>query len=180
MKKKKAAPGQGNGRTTATNIDKNTRYSKSSAVKLLELLANEAAREIYPDVPYLAPRIFRDDSANGLTKCITAFLKLKGWQADRINNTGRPQDTRRTFTDVLGNQRTIGTLTWLPGTGTRGISDIVACIDGRLAAIEVKIGTDRQRPAQKEYQQRIEAAGGLYYIARDFESFLQWYNQKFA
>lgn len=179
MKKKKAAPGQGNGRTTASNIDKNTRYSKSPAVKLLELLANQAAREKYPDVPYLAPRIFRDDSEAGLIKCITTFLKLKGWQADRINNTGRPLDTRKTFTDVLGNPRTIGSLTWLPGTGTRGISDVMACIDGRLVAIEIKIRSDRQRPAQKEYQEKITKAGGLYYIARDFETFLQWYNQKF-
>ncbi len=41
--------------------------------------------------------------------------------------------------------------------------------------IEVKIGADRQSAAQAAYQNEIEKAGGIYYIARTFTDFLQWY-----
>jgi hypothetical protein len=31
--------------------------------------------------------------------------------------------------------------------------------------------------AQKEYQQNTERAGGIYYIAKDFDSFIEWYDK---
>jgi hypothetical protein len=156
-------------------------YRKSHAVKLLEQLANDAARMKYPDTPpqWLAPRKYRDYSANGLTRCIIHFLNFKGHQAERINNTGRPIDQRKTFTDVIGRYRTIGSTKWIPGTGTRGTADISATIAGKSVKIEVKIGSDRQSQAQKEYQRMIEAAGGMYVIARSFDEFFQWYNETF-
>ena len=43
--------------------------------------------------------------------------------------------------------------------------------------IEVKIGKDRQSEAQRQYQAAIEQAGGLYYIARDFTTFVAWYHE---
>jgi hypothetical protein len=42
--------------------------------------------------------------------------------------------------------------------------------------IEVKIGKDRQSEAQKKYQEDIERAGGVYLIARDFDSFVEWFD----
>lgn len=157
-------------------------YKKSLAVKKLEQMATDAARAKYPNTPpqWLAPRKYRDDTANGLTKCIIDFLKLSGWQAERISNTGRPIDERKTFIDVTGCQRTIGRVKWIPGSGTNGTSDISATIAGRAVKIEVKIGSDRQSPAQREYQKAIEQAGGIYIIARSFEQFLDWYNVKFV
>lgn len=157
-----------------------TRYTKSRAVKMLESMAMDAARLRLPDVPHLAPRTFRDDSANGLTKCIIAFLTLSGHQAERINSTGRPVDHRQTITDVLGHRRTIGTLTWIKGTGTRGTADISATIAGRSVKIEVKFGADRQSEAQRRYQDEVEKAGGLYYVARSFAEFRDWYNETFC
>ena len=53
------------------------RYVKSEAVRELERIADHAARLKYPEVPFLAPRKYRDDSANGLTKCIVAYIQLK-------------------------------------------------------------------------------------------------------
>lgn len=156
-------------------------YRKSQAVKQLEVIANEAARQKYPNTPpsWLAPRKYRDDSANGLTKCIIHFLTFKGHQAERISNTGRFIDGRQTFTDVLGNRRTVGRTTWIPGTGTNGTADISATIAGKSVKIEIKIGRDRQSEDQKRYQEKVEASGGLYVIARGFEEFFQWYNQTF-
>jgi hypothetical protein len=177
--KEKAAPG----RTANTQIKDNNkiRYSKSPAVKMLEKMADQAARAKYPDTPpqWLAPRKYRDDTANGLTKCITDFLKLSGWQAERIANTGRPIDRTKTFTDVLGNRRTIGTTKWITGTGTNGTADLSATIAGRSVKVEVKIGRDRQSEAQRRYQMAVEQAGGIYVIARTFEDFYQWYLKTF-
>jgi hypothetical protein len=65
------------------------------------------------------------------------------------------------------------------GTGTRGTADISATIAGKSVKIEVKIGSDRQSPAQHEYQKAVEQAGGIYFIASSFEQFMDWYNVKF-
>ncbi len=158
----------------------NVRYCKSPAVKMLETLAMDEARRRYPTVPYLAPRTFRDDTANGLTKCIIAFLKLEGWQAERINTTGRPVNHTKSYTDVMGVRRTIGRFEWVYGTGTRGSADISATIAGRSVKIEVKAGKDRQSDHQREYQRQVEAAGGIYVIARNFQQFNDWYAQNFS
>lgn len=159
-----------------------TRYTKSRAVKCLEAMADQAARAKYPNTPahFLAPRKFRDDTANGLTQCIIQFVRISNGQAERISNTGRRIDTRTTFEDVTGRSRTIGGSQWINSAGTNGTADISATIAGQSVKIEVKIGRDRQSQAQKDYQQSIETAGGKYIIASTFEGFLNWYNLNFS
>ncbi len=181
MDKNKIAVAQANGSNLHLISTKNIRYCKSQAVKYLEQLANDAAQKKYPNTPpsWLAPRKFRDDTANSLTKCIFTFLILKGHQAERINSTGRIIDNRKSYTDVVGRRRTIGNYEWVYGTGTKGTADIISAIAGRSVKIEIKIGSDRQSQAQREYQKVVEQAGGYYVIARDFEQFLNWYNLKF-
>ena len=163
-----------------TKIRKNP-YRKSPAVKELERLANEAAKQKFPEIPaeWLAPRKYRDDTANALTRCIIHFLKFKGQQAERINNTGRLIDDQRTFTDVIGRTRTIGQKKWIKGTGTKGSADISATIAGKSVKIEVKFGRDYQSKSQKDYQRQIEQAGGVYIIARTFEDFYSWFTTKY-
>lgn len=177
---KKAAP-QGNGNLNHCKNTNKNRYCKSQAVKYLEQLANEAARNKYPNTPpsWLAPRKYRDDTANGLTKCIITFLLLQGYQAERINSTGRLIDKRKTYTDVVGRQRTIGQYEWVYGTGTQGTADISATIAGKSVKIEVKVESDKQSQAQRLYQQSVEQAGGIYFIARSFEQFFDWYLNTF-
>lgn len=156
-----------------------TRYKKSDAVKELERIANEAARIKNPNTPveWLAPRKFSDKTANGLTKCIIHFIRFKGYQAERINTTGRMIGKQHSFTDVVGRTRFVGEgAKWIPTTGTKGSADISATIRGRSVKIEVKI-LDRQSEYQKKYQRDIERAGGVYIIARTFEQFLNWFNQ---
>jgi len=140
-------------------------YTKPEAVRKLEQVTGNT---------------HRDDTANGLTRCIIAYLKYKGWQAERINTTGIPIDSRRQVTDITGRTRSIGGVQWRRGGGTVGSADISATIKGRSVKIEVKIGKDRQSEAQRQYQAAIEQAGGLYYIARDFSTFVAWYNQNFG
>lgn len=153
--------------------------STKTAIKILEDLAFEAKEKKYGDQPYLIRKKFSDKNANELTQSIIAFIRLKGGQAERISNTGRVIDTRKTYTDVLGHRRTIGATQWVPGTGTPGSADISATIAGTSVKIEVKFGRDRQSEAQKKYQAEIERAGGVYFVAKTFEEFYHWYKRKF-
>ena len=140
-------------------------YTKPEAVKRLEQVTGNK---------------HRDDTANGLTRCIIDYLHYKGWQAERINTTGIPIDSRRQVKDITGRTRSIGSLTWRPSGSTVGSADISATINGRSVKIEVKIGKDRQSEAQRQYQAAIEQAGGLYYTAHDFTTFVAWYHQNFG
>jgi hypothetical protein len=124
---------------------------------------------------YVVRTKFSDKTANGLTKAIVAFLKLNGCQAERISNMGRYIDDSKIVTDVIGFQRKIGSGKYIKGTGTNGTADISATIKGKSVKIEVKIGKDRQSDAQKKYQADIERAGGLYWIAKDFDGFIIQY-----
>ena len=152
-------------------------YTKPFAVRELEGMYIDQRRMRYPDNPYLAPQDYDDRTANGLTKCIIDFIRFNGHQAERINTTGRPIDQTRTFTDVTGRMRTIGSIKWIKGTTTNGSADISATIDGRSVKVEVKIGSDKQSQAQKEYQLTVEAAGGLYFLAHNFTEFKQWFDR---
>ena len=157
------------------------RYSKPQSIKQLESELMKLKRLKYPSIPAecLAPITHTDKTANGLTKAIIAFIQLNGGQSERINTMGRPVDRRKVYTDTVGLTRTIGSVEWIPGTGTKGSADISATIKGKSVKIEVKIGADRQSEAQRKYQQDIEQAGGLYFIAKDFTSFVEWYKLKF-
>ena len=50
-----------------------------------------------------------------------------------------------------------------------GLSDLVAVKNGRVAHIELKTATGKQSAVQKEFQAKIEAAGGTYIVARCLE-----------
>lgn len=143
------------------------KYQKSLAVKELQDIAYRAKIDRYPDFPYPIKSMYRDDTSNGLTACIIDYLRLQGYQSERINSTGR---------QVKKN----GEWKWINGSCTKGTADISATIAGKSVKIEVKIGKDRQSDYQKRYQRSIESAGGIYYIARNFSDFMTWYNLKFV
>jgi hypothetical protein len=149
----------------------------TKALQYLRRLATEHAKAKHPNVPeYALPKPkYSDRTSNGLTKCIIDFLKLSGWQAERIAVTGRMIDDRQTYTDVVGNTKTIGRTRWIKSSMQVGTADISATIKGRSVKIEVKVGRDRQRPKQTEYQKQIEAAGGIYLLVKSFDQFYSWY-----
>ncbi len=131
-------------------------YLKPEAVKQLELVTG---------------RKHRDDTASGLTRCVIDYLNYRGWQAERTNPMGVPIDRRRQVSDTLSHSRAIG-------SSVRS-ADISATIAGHSVKIGVKVGRDRQSKAQRIYQQQVEQAGGLYYIAHNFTSFINWYVETF-
>jgi hypothetical protein len=146
-------------------------------LRMLKELALADSRRRHPTLPDYARSVktYRDSTANGLTKCIIDYLRFQGWQAERVNCTGRPQDNTSIVTDVLDRTYKIGSIKWLPTSGQRGTADISATIRGRAVKIEVKM-KDRQSWAQKEYQAAIEMAGGEYWIVRSFKEFWEKYN----
>lgn len=154
---------------------------QQTAIQILENMAQREAEARFPTIrpELLAPRKFKNtNKANGLTKAIIAYIKLTGGQAERVSTEGRVIQTKRKVNDYLmGGMRTVTDTKRIPTSGTRGSADISATICGRSVKIEVKIGHDRQSDKQKEYQQAIERAGGVYYIARDFDSFYEWVNE---
>lgn len=149
--------------------------TKANKQRIIDLALADLRRK-YPTFPYPPQPKYSDTTANGLTKCITDFLNLSGHQAERISSMGRVIDNRKTVTDVLGRQRTIGSTKYIKGNSTNGTADISATINGKSIKIEVKIGNDRQSQAQKDYQAQIERAGGVYIIAKNFDEFIEWYD----
>ena len=127
------------------------------------------------DANYVVKNKFNDDTANSLTRSVMRHIELIGGQAERISNTGRYIDESRIVTDVLGNRKKIGTGKYIKGTGTNGTADISATFKGKSIKIEIKM-KDKQSEAQKEYQQSIERAGGIYFICHNFDEFLDKFN----
>lgn len=137
-------------------------YIKSLAVRELETLAMNEAKQLHPDCPALAPRKFRDDGSNNLTKCVVEYIRLSGGFASRINNQG-------TFSFKLNK--------YIPGTSKRGLPDIIGTHQsGRSMMIEVKANGDKMRPEQEKIKQEQERVNGLFYIAKNFTDFKTWFD----
>ena len=143
----------------------------------LKALEHASLSAKYPNNAYIPLSNWKDDSANGLTQCITAFLNFSGWQAERINTMGVYREGKKI--QVGENTRQLKGK-WTPSTSTKGSADISATIKGRSVKIEVKYGKDKQSEVQKMYQESVEQAGGIYYIAKDFDNFLLFYDKLLA
>lgn len=122
---------------------------------------------------YVPKEVFSDKTANKLTKAVIRYLQLNGYQAERISNMGRYIDESKVVTDAVGFTRRIGSGKYIKGTGTNGTADISSTIAGRSVKIEIKIGADKQSEAQKKYQADVERAGGLYWIVKDWNGFIE-------
>lgn len=134
-------------------------YRKPEAVKQLERMANDEARQLHPTNPHLAPRTFRDDGANNLTKCITTYLRLLGAFVSRVNNGG-------IYDRRLNRYR--------PGTSRKGLPDIIATYKGKSIFVEVKHGRDRMSEDQMKIMKEQEHSGGLWFVAHDFTEAKEW------
>jgi hypothetical protein len=139
-------------------------YKKPEAVKELEVIANQRARQKYPDIPpnLLAKRLYRDDTANALTKCITDYIKFNGGFATRLNSTGSYRADLGRY--VFSNQ-------------AKGMPDVQGVIGGKPLYIEVKTGRDRLSVDQAKVKNKLEASGGLYFVATCFQDFKTWFDE---
>ena len=145
---------------------------KKELIKLKMASSQAKHPNMHPDC---IPRpVYSDKTANGLTKMVIDWITLNGGQAERISNMGRYIDSSKVVTNVLGQRMKIGSGKFIPGAGTNGTADISAIVKGRSVKIEVKM-KDKQSDAQKKYQESVESAGGIYYIVRSFDEFIEKY-----
>ena len=123
-----------------------------------------------------------EKKANGLTQIIIKFLKLKGHYANRISTQGQARRGKKAVRFEAFTNKVVYTddIKWTKGTTTGGTPDIDAIIYGRAVKIEVKVGKDRMSEEQIKQMGAIEGSGGLYFVARDMQSFYDWYYQNFA
>ena len=120
-----------------------------------------AKKQRYSSIPsHALPKLKVTSDANGLTQAIISWLNLNGHFATRVSSSGR-------YLPQLGK--------FIPSTTKRGTADIHSVLNGRHVSIEVKVGRDKMSEAQHEMKAKIEKAGGLYFVATDFEQFMKWY-----
>ena len=135
-----------------------TRYVKPQSLKELETLNFKAKQEKYPGNPAVIKPSYRDDSANELTRSISAWLKLNGHFAARINTMG-------TYSTKLGK--------YIRSGSKKGMADLTAVVNGKHVSIEIKIGRDKMRPDQLRVKAEVEGAGGRYLVVHSFDDFLK-------
>jgi penicillin-binding protein-related factor A (putative recombinase) len=58
---------------------------------------------------------------------------------------------------------------WGGPMGEPGVSDIIGCYMGRMLAIEIKAPNGKVSEHQREFLDRVNAAGGLAFVARSVD-----------
>lgn len=95
-------------------------------------------------------------------RTILEYLALKGIFHYR-QNTGA-------FKDAQGHMYRFG---------ATGSPDIVCVYRGRYVGIEVKGEKGKQSPGQEQFQANLEAAGGLYIVARSLDDVIGFFGKTF-
>ncbi|WP_158991677.1 hypothetical protein [Mucilaginibacter sp. L196] len=136
---------------TQAEIDNN-----AAIAKLKELAKNNSIAK-HPNIPpnYIHVYSYNYKTANGLTRCLIDYIKFIGGYATRINTAGIWDEKLQMFR---------------PGITDLGTADIHAVLFGKHLSIEVKIGVDKLSDYQRKTRQKVSAAGGLYIVARDFKT----------
>lgn len=132
-----------------------------TALDILKELHQADQKAKYPSIPdHAFPKTkFEDKSANGLTRCITRYITLRGGYAARVNSTGIMRKGK-----------------WTRSGATVGFPDITGVFQGRSFSIEVKVGRDKMSDVQVKQAEAITRAGGLYHISKNFEIFHRWWH----
>lgn len=58
------------------------------------------------------------------------------------------------------------------GFSGKGKPDLLACINGRFVAFELKVGSNAMQDDQKIHKRRIERSGGLHYSPYTLNEFI--------
>lgn len=134
------------------------RYIKPHSLKLLELSYFDWKYR-HSSIPTHCRFIkrFRDDSANNLTNCIQAWCKVYDAHFQRMNSQGQ-YDARLKI--------------WRKSGSTKGVSDALLVYQGKTIHIEIKYGKDKQSNVQKDMQSSIEASGGICWVIKSYDGFI--------
>lgn len=142
-------------------------------------LHGEYVKQKFPEYARASPNdevlIPSERKANGLTQLIIKWLTWKGHYANRISTQGQASVAKIPKADLNGRIHHFEQIRWTKGNTKRGTPDITAILYGKSVWIEVKVGKDEMSKAQEKQQFDIQQAGGLYFVARDMQSFVDWY-----
>lgn len=128
-------------------------------LKAMHIADFKANKPDFPEHAIPPPNYSLKDS-NGLTKAVKALVNFKGGCLLRINSQGQ--------WDAKLNR-------WRKSGSDPGAPDLIGTLPGgRSIGIEIKYGNDRQSDKQKQVEDRIKAAGGIYLVVRDFDEFYDW------
>ena len=58
------------------------------------------------------------------------------------------------------------------GWSAKGAPDLIACINGRFVAFELKVGSNDMQDDQRIHKIRIERSGGLHYAPYSLDEFI--------
>jgi hypothetical protein len=120
-------------------------------------------------VQYVTGHKYSAAKSNPFAQAIIEYLEHFGHMAWRQSTEGRYRPGK-TFRDTVGFLRqTKGT--FIPAMKT-GLGDVTAVIGGKYVSIEIKIGSDRQRPNQKQFEADLKKAGGGYILVKTWEEFI--------
>ena len=101
-------------------------------------------------------------NATQLTNQIINFIYERGGFAWRAQSTGLYDASRGGFRTAP----------------KKGVSDILAVFKGLPIAIEVKIGKDKLSDEQDGFLKNFTHAGGMATVAKSFEEFVRWWEDK--
>jgi len=132
----------------------------------------------------LPPPKLKETCTKDLESLIINFLKLNKHDAWKQETTGKIIDKREENIDFSGNKRIIGSIIRVKSSERVGRGDIGAKIMININGIiipvavelEIKWQKDYQRESQIKYQKNLEEIGGLYFIIKTFDQFIEWYD----
>lgn len=123
---------------------------------------------------------YTDKTTNGLTKAIIDWLTYSGHYSNRINTQGQARIKKiPRYSLVSGRIEYTDKVEYTKSMTAKGTPDLDCIINGQPVKIEVKAGKDRIRDEQTIQGNRIIAAGGVYFIAKNMQQFVDWYKKHF-
>jgi len=85
----------------------------------------------------------------------------------------KEKEIKKCVRDWLKYKRIFHWNVWQGQFSRKGISDIIAIINGKIICIEIKTIQGRQSTYQKEFQKEVEGAGGIYFLARSVDDVIK-------
>lgn len=82
-------------------------------------------------------------------------------------------DLQKTCVDYLKKKKIYHVNIHGGGWSAKGAPDLIACIDGKFIAFELKVGKNNMQDDQEIHAIRIKRNGGLHYSPYTFEEFVQ-------
>ena len=112
--------------------------------------------------------------ATHLESLIIEFLRFEGHIAIKVS-TGGTYIQPKIEKNIFGKPTIVKDGHYIKGGSTKGVSDLIVTIKGRVWFVEVKLGRDTQRNTQRNFEEEVATKGGIYSIVHDLDDFYKQY-----